>query len=89
MSIHKLSFALVLSSSVMLCGQLAAQSGTTQEVPATAAPQVAQPATAAPQVAQPAAAEQKPAEPAAPADLEGFELLMVARTKVATYLATK
>lgn len=69
MSIHKLSFALVLSSSVMLCGQLAAQSGTTQEVPATAAPQVAQPATAAPQVAQPAAAEQKPAEPAAPADL--------------------
>lgn len=65
MSIHKLSFAIVLSSSAMLCSQLVAQSGTVKEVPATAtaAEQVAQPAADAPQAAEPAA-------PVAPADLD-------------------
>lgn len=65
MPIHKLSFAIVLSSSVMLCSQLYAQSGTTQQVPVVAAPQVAQPAVAAPQAAQPAAAAPQVAQPAA------------------------
>ena len=77
MSIHKLSFAVVLSSSVILCSQLDAQSSTTQETPATAAPQVvqpsaapqaAQPAATAPQVDQPAAATTQASEPAAAAD---------------------
>ena len=49
MSIHKLSFAIALSSSAMLCSQLVAQSGTATEVPAAGAPPIVQPAEAAPQ----------------------------------------
>ena len=57
MSIHKLSFAIVLSSSALLCSQVVAQSGTVTEVP-SAAPAV-QPApvtSATPQVVTPQAA---------------------------------
>ena len=42
MLIHKLSFAIVLSSSAMLCSQLVAQSGTTGEVPNAAPTQMAE-----------------------------------------------
>ena len=68
MSIHKLSFAIVLSSSVMLCSQLVAQSGTTTE-PTTGTPPVVQPSEVAPQAAPAGHSDQAaPAGQAAPAD---------------------
>ena len=77
MSIHKLSFAIVLSSSAMLCSQLVAQSGTTTEVPSaapatpaagvpdstTTQPQTTQPQTTQPQTTQPQTAQPQTAQP--------------------------
>ena len=69
MSIHKLSFAIVLSSSAMLCNQVVAQSGTTIEVPSTAPATEAAPATQGTPAAQ--GTQGTPATQAAPAVVEG------------------